>query len=74
MNEYEIIIVGWNPGFNKVQTSKLFRTELGDNIADSKRRVDRIMRNETVVISTGSPQQLERMQNSLIDLGAKIQE
>ena len=46
----KVLITGWEEGFKKVTFNQLLRKLYGYNIRESKQIVDKILRNELVVL------------------------
>ncbi|TKR30353.1 hypothetical protein FCE95_09475 [Luteimonas gilva] len=67
-----IRIYGWEPGFNKVEMTKLLREELGSSLFDAKEMVDKIVSCEQIEISV-NPESIERITYKLDQLKAKFE-
>lgn len=54
-----VLITGWVPGFNKIETNKLLRSHLGYNLREAKDAVDAILEGTLVEFDLPDDQAVE---------------
>ena len=54
-----VLITGWVPGFNKIETNKLLRSHLGYNLREAKDAVDAILKGAVVELELPDDQALQ---------------
>ena len=72
MKKYIIQISGWNKGFKKVSSTKLFREKLGLGIREAKSNTDLILDRRELEILFNNKQKAIEFSKSMEALGAIV--
>jgi len=65
----EVLLTGWNPGFDKIAMNRLLRAQFDYSLAEAKIAVDAILERQEIIL-TVQPEILEQITFELVELGA----
>jgi len=69
LNKECVYLRGWQPGFNKVEFTKLMKAEVGVSLSAAKNLTDRLLAGETIIIWV---KDLQRTIDQARSLGATV--